>query len=431
MKIEINSQFKQILKHLNETDESLFVTGNAGTGKSVLLNLFTNDTKKNVAIIAPTGVAAVNVGGSTIHSFFGFAPNVNSEDIYKFPATNEKRQVLLNLDTLVIDEISMVRADIMDAIDKSLRINRDRKDEPFGGVQMVYFGDLLQLPPVLVNDEKESFNFLYESPFFFSSVVIQQNPIKRIALEKVYRQEDEAFLEILNAMRTRSMTPDNYKRLNQQVMDMGADYSDHIYLSTTNKIAEGINSQRLMQLKGKEKEFKADVWGDFKSSHSPVLESITLKIGARVMLQNNDKEDRWVNGTMATVMDFVDEPESGVVVQLDEGTKFFITPHSWDMYKYEFNKNTKQIQTETVGSFSQLPLKLAWAVTIHKSQGKTFEKIIIDLGYGAFAHGQTYVALSRCTSLSGVVLKNFLRERDVIIDKRVVDWLNAPPAVSE
>jgi len=423
MKIEINQQFKKVLKALNDTDESIFVTGNAGTGKSVLLNLFTDKTKKNVAIIAPTGVAAVNVGGSTIHSFFGFSPNVSLEDIYKFPATNEKRQVIEHLDTLVIDEISMVRADVMDAIDKSLRINRDRKDEPFGGVQMVYFGDLLQLPPVVTNDEKESFNFLYDSPFFFSSVVIQQNPVKRIELTKVYRQEDDEFLEILNAMRQRKMTSMHYKRLNQQVMDINADYTDYVYLSSTNKTAAVINSQRLAQLAGKEKVFKADVWGDFKSNHSPVLESIVLKKGARVMLQNNDKEGRWVNGTMATVMDFVDEPESGVVVKLDDDSKFFITPYSWDMYKYEFNKQSKRVESETVGSFFQLPLKLAWAVTIHKSQGKTFEKIIIDLGYGAFAHGQTYVALSRCTSLSGVVFKNFLRERDVIIDKRVVEWL--------
>lgn len=423
--IEINEQFKEALKLLEDENESVFITGNAGTGKSTLLKLFLKNTNKNAVVVAPTGVAAVNVGGETIHGFFGFSPNVSSEDVFKYPSTSAKRQIMEALDVLVIDEVSMVRADLIDVVDKSLRVNRNNKDEPFGGVQVVYFGDLMQLPPVVTNDEKEAFSFMYKSPYFFDSFVLQEKPPKIIELKKVYRQKKGEFLDILNGIRWRNISRQLLEKLNERTLDYEIDLEKDgmIYLSTTNAVANKVNETRLAELGGDDEVFKADVFGNFKESHAPVFKELILKRGARVMLQNNDKEGRWVNGTMATIVDFVYEPIKGVNIETDNGEKFFIPPYSWDMYKYDYNSMLGKIEAMTVGSFTQLPLKLAWAVTIHKSQGKTFDKVLIDLGYRAFAHGQTYVALSRCRSLEGVFLRRPIRSSDVIVDKRVMEWL--------
>ncbi|NTU42371.1 MAG: AAA family ATPase [Nitrospirales bacterium] len=423
--MDLNEQFVRALRIMEETEKHVFITGRAGTGKSTLLQHFRNTTKKEIAVLAPTGVAAINVKGQTIHSFFGFRPDITPEtvkDISPWEKTLYKK-----LKAIVIDEISMVRADLLDCIDGFLRIYGRKKGLPFGGIQMIFIGDLYQLPPVVRAKENSYFSLQYRSPYFFDSKVFGEGiEMELIELEKVYRQRDEGFLVLLNAIRNNTATDREIEEINRRyIPDFRDDDGLTITLTTTNDLADGINAERLSGLKGKEHRFQGRVEGDFERKDLPTGLAITVKKGAQVMLLTNDPEGWWVNGSIGRVVAIEkrkDEPDR-IRVELPEGDQVDILPHTWEMFELHYQKETKRIASEVVGRFTQYPLKLAWAVTIHKSQGLTFDKAIIDIGRGTFTHGQLYVALSRCTSLEGIVLRKPIMKRHILMDRRVVDFV--------
>ena len=420
--IEINEQFQRALDVMEKTDRSVFITGRAGTGKSTLLEYFRSITRKKIAVLAPTGVAALNIKGQTIHSFFGFRPDITP---FKVKKIEKENSIFKKLDILVIDEISMVRADLLDCMDKFLRLNGPSYRKPFGGIQMVFVGDLYQLPPVVTSKEKALFTELYETPYFFSSQVFRSFDMEFIELEKVYRQHDQRFIELLNAIRNNSIEADGLGLLNKRFVpeqDMpGGGLS--VRLTTTNAMASDINADELVKLKGRQRIFRASREGKFGDEYLPTAEKLTLKAGAQVMMLNNDYEGRWVNGSMGKILGFKKDDEGGVYirVRLAEGEDVEVEPYSWEIFSYKVEG--KEIVSETVGTYTQYPLMLAWAVTIHKSQGKTFERVLIDIGKGTFAHGQMYVALSRCTSLDGIVLKQPILKRHIWMDWRVVRFV--------
>ncbi|MFW5719759.1 MAG: AAA family ATPase [Candidatus Dojkabacteria bacterium] len=429
--IELNEQFTTILDVLEHTDKSVFITGKAGTGKSTLLNYFRKHTRKPHAVIAPTGVAAINIEGETIHSFFGFKPGITPNEAVKVARSSWNKELYQNLALIVIDEISMVRADMMDSIDRFLQtVRKDRRE--FGGVQMAFIGDLFQLPPVVRSDEREIFTSEYTSPYFFDSHVIQNllqgmEGLEIYELEKIYRQTDSTFIELLHAIRNRTVSPAQITLLNQQVRDAPTKNSEEpfIYLTATNQLADDINEAELENLHEKPKYYEGEIKGEFSERDLPTDELLGLKTGARVMFLNNDPEGRWINGTLGTVLEFVEEDDAdAVVVMIDDGEEVVVTPNTWNNYESKFNREAKSIEKNEIGSFTQIPLKLAWAITIHKSQGKTFDNVVIDFGRGAFAHGQVYVALSRCRTLEGITLIKPVQARHIFMDARVVQFLN-------
>ncbi|OGO35797.1 MAG: AAA family ATPase [Chloroflexi bacterium RBG_16_57_8] len=409
---------------MENTRKSVFVTGRAGTGKSTLLTYFRKNTKKRAAVLAPTGVAALNVRGQTIHSFFGFRPNITLEKVKRVRLRDESKSIYCKLDAIVIDEISMVRADLLDCVDRFLRLNGPDPDAPFGGIQMVFIGDLYQLPPVVSGTERMVFSTLYDSPYFYSARSFAPLEMEFIELEKVYRQQDQDFIDLLNAIRNNSITEEGLRLLNRRCIPSfepppGQFY---IYLTTTNDMAGQINDAQLAKLKTQLYTFKAEIEGDFGDEYLPTRIDLQVKVGAQIMMLNNDPEDRWVNGTIGQITDVVQDGVQHVIVaELAEGETVEITPFTWEIYRFFVTGG--QLQSEVVGRFTQYPLMLAWAVTIHKSQGKTFDRVVIDIGRGTFAHGQTYVALSRCTTLDGLVLKKPLLKRHVLTDYRVMKFL--------
>ncbi len=420
VKIEFNDLFQRALDIMEKTQRQIFVTGKAGTGKSTLLKYFREHTSKKVAVLAPTGVAAINVQGETIHSFFGFKPGVTLEKVKK---TRDKKELEMyqKIDTIIIDEVSMVRADLMDCVDKFLRFNRSQHNLPFGGVQMIFIGDLYQLPPVVTGEEKELFKTYYPSPYFFDSHVFESLKIDFIELEKIYRQKDETFIKLLNRIRNNSAGEEELKLLNERYQpdyEPRDDYS--VFLTTTNAMAAEINEGQLNRLEGKAHRFHGEISGDFDSKSLPTELDLFLKMGAQVMLLNNESHGRWVNGTIGKILDFKNDQ---ITVELASGGIVKVTPFQWEIFHFYLDAGTDQLRTEPVGNFTQYPLKLAWAITIHKSQGKTFDKVIIDIGKGTFAHGQMYVALSRCRSLEGIVLKKKIQKPHIFMDYRVVKFV--------
>lgn len=435
--LELNQQFAYALHVMENTNKNLFVTGKAGTGKSTLLQYFRNNTKKNIVVLAPTGVAAVNVRGQTIHSFFNFKPDVT-------PATVEdikprSKNIYKKLDTIIIDEISMVRADLLDSIDIFLRKHGKTKKKPFGGIQMIFIGDLYQLPPVVTYREKQLFTEHYKSPYFFDAKVFDHIQLKLldkkgsgfemelIELEKIYRQKDEEFIDLLNAIRNNTVNEEQLARLNcRYYPDFNEPENEfYIYLTSTNDLANAINNEKLSRLDGKLIKYRGEINGEFHSKDLPTAEELELKIGAQVMLLNNDSYGRWINGTLGIVKDIeknYDEPDV-IVVELADKTLVEVLPYNWEMFRFYYDEKENSILSEPVGSFLQYPLRLAWAVTIHKSQGKTFDRVIIDIGSGTFSHGQMYVALSRCTTLDGIVLKQKIQKKHIMMDFRVVNFV--------
>lgn len=410
--LEINDQFKQAIDIVEHSQASVFITGKAGTGKSTLLRHIVQTTKKNLAVTAPTGIAALNVGGMTIHSFFGFPLRIVTG--LHFPAPH-KQSVMRQIQTLVIDEVSMVRADVLDAIDRTLRVVRKSK-EPFGGVQVVMFGDLHQLPPVVTPDEERAFATLYASPFFFAAQVMREHPMTRITLTKVYRQADDRFITLLNHVRENRCTESDLQELNACAQAKEQPGKQYVTIATTNAIARAINMQHLNALPGRLQSYVARITGAFDPGSYPTEMAMMLKKNAQVMFLRNDPERRWVNGTIGTVESLSD---SGVRVRV--GAELHdVEPVQWDKIEYQAGKDT--IDSKIVGTFSQIPLKLAWAITIHKSQGQTFDNVVINLGAGTFAHGQLYVALSRCTALEGIILSRPIEQTDVIFDERVLAY---------
>ena len=427
------------LEHTPAFDEALalmesgglftFITGRAGTGKSTLLKHFRETTKLVAPVLAPTGVAALNVEGETIHRFFRFAPGINLKDARNKGLGIQKPEIYVNADLLIIDEISMVRADLLDCIDQFLRAVRQNKT-PFGGLRIVVIGDLFQLPPVVTTDERAAFSELYHSPYFFASRVMQElmytGDVTYIELEKVYRQSEPTFIALLNAVRNRTITRDELKILNTRLHDSPP--KDAIVLTAVNAEANALNDLRLHLLPGDLQTFQGETIGEFPNRETPAEPELQLKRGARVMCVANDTAGRYVNGSLGWVKDFTlgnDESEPTVTVDLDEGRQVIITPHIWNIYRSAYDQETRTLNQERLGSYSQIPLKLAWAVTIHKSQGKTFDQVTIDLGRGAFASGQTYVALSRCRSFEGLHLSKPVILQDVLVDAEVMTYVAA------
>jgi len=425
--LELTPQFKKTLKLLEETDQSLFITGRAGTGKSTLLDYFRQTTPKKVVVLAPTGVAALNVRGQTIHSFFSFRPDITPEKVKKLPALKQK--LIKSLDALIIDEISMVRADLLDCVDLALRLNRGLEDLPFGGLQMILIGDLYQLPPVVTPREQAVFSGHYESPYFFSASVFRDNNfrLEYIELDKVFRQKDQTFLELLNAIRNRSINEEQLARLNSRCLPDFKPKEDEFYitLTSTNEAADAINQEKLDRLPGESRSYQGEMEGEFDQAHLPTSQLLTLKEGAQVMLLTNDPYGRWVNGSIGRIEEII-RPEEGaevIMVRLSSGELVDILPHQWEIFHFEFDQKKNKITSRVVGTFIQYPLRLSWAVTIHKSQGKTFDRVVVDIGRGTFAHGQVYVALSRCTSFEGLVLKKPIKKGHILMDYRVVRFL--------
>jgi ATP-dependent DNA helicase PIF1 len=423
-KIELNAKFKQAMQIMEESNKNVFITGRAGTGKSTLLNYFRLHTKKKVAVLAPTGVAALNVKGQTIHSFFRFKPNITLKSIKRLRAADEESTLYQKLDAIIIDEISMVRADLLDCVDKFLRLNGPDIEKPFGGIQMIFIGDLYQLPPVIVSAEKESYKLFYKTPYFYSSRVFDSLQMEFLELEKIYRQHDLDFINLLNAIRNKSVTPEGLDYLNQRYdpefePQPGEFY---IYLTTTNDLAARINSTQLTLLKGHLHTFSGVIEGDFGEEYLPTASELQVKIGAQIMLLNNDSDGRWVNGTIGEITGiFLNEDGERIIAAKLENEEVEISPFTWEIYR--FKVEGEQLQSEVIGTFTQYPIMLAWAITIHKSQGKTFDKVVIDIGRGTFAHGQMYVALSRCTFLGGMVLKQRIQRKHIWTDFQVMNFL--------
>jgi len=422
--IELNPQFEDALEALEHSQDHLFISGNAGTGKSTLLSFFRHHTEKSLVVLAPTGVSALNIEGETIHSFFKFRPNITPEHAQYLASKVKNNLKFIALDAIVIDEISMVRADLLDCIDIYLKTAL-KSNEPFGGKQLICFGDLYQLPPILKDEERNSFLDEYESPYFFSAHVFS-NPnmqLQNITLEKIYRQEDRTFIDLLNCVRDGSITDTQLMALNSRT---GAPLLDsdeaYIYLTTTNKRVDQINLDKLHQLDTSLCQFKAQVEGEFEKNIFPTEKTLSLKLGAQVMFLNNDSAKRWVNGSIGHITAIeMDE----ITVHLSTGESVLVNPHTWKHQIYSYNEETQKISQKTLGKFTQYPMKLAWAITIHKSQGKTFDNVVLDLQWGAFSPGQTYVALSRCRSLEGLVLVKAIRQRDIIIDPAIQDFVNS------
>ena len=425
---------------LENTKENVFITGRAGTGKSTLLKYFRSQTKKNIVVLAPTGVAAVNIGGQTIHSFFHFRPDITIQKVSKIRIGADEGITYQRLETLVIDEVSMVRADILDCVDAFLRSHGPQARKPFGGVQLVLIGDLYQLPPVTTRDDERIFSEHYDSPYFFSAHVFSSKQrsllskdkfhLKYLELEKVYRQSDDNFIQLLNKIRDSSAVESDYAVLNAR-LNPNFDpppSAMYVHLTTTNAMADEINQRKLIQLKANNNFFRGSVVGKFDEKYLPTATELNVKIGAQVMMLNNDPAGRWINGTIGKVVSMENGEEGGprhILVRLENGETEPVSPHRWDIYHFSFNKRSKRIESESVGSFTQYPLKLAWAVTIHKSQGKTFDRVIIDIGRGTFSSGQLYVALSRATTLPGIVLKKPLHKQHVWLDGRIATFISS------
>ncbi len=426
MAIELNKEFQQVLDLMNQTTENLFITGRAGTGKSTLLNYFRSHTAKQVVVLAPTGVAALNVAGQTIHSFFGFKPDITLQKVKKL--SPDKTKIYKKLEAVIIDEISMVRADLLDCVDKFLRLNGAKAQLPFGGCQMVFIGDVYQLPPVVSGAEGRALAATYTSPYFFASKVCENFSPRLIELEKVYRQKDRQFIDLLNAVRNNSATEADLQALNSRCQPDFEPPPDKFFITitTTNDQAAQINRERLAKLAGKTFSWRGQVQGRFDQKSLPTEVDLNLKVGAQVMFLNNDSKGRWVNGSVGQIVNIKPDPDSGgsaVLVKIFGGGLEKILPHTWDMFNFRFNERKKMLESEVVGSFTQYPLRLAWAITIHKSQGKTFDQVIIDIGRGTFAHGQMYVALSRCSSFAGLTLKKPIRKNHIFMDWRVVRFM--------
>jgi len=420
--LTLSPEQSAVFDHIETTRQNIFVTGRAGTGKSTLLNHLSWNTSKQVVICAPTGVAALNVGGQTIHSLFLLPIGVIAD--HDIDQNAPLRKLLNTIDTLVIDEVSMVNADLLDAVDRSLRQARQRPLEAFGGVQLVLFGDPYQLAPVPGDaDERAYFADQYRSMWFFDAKVWEETDLRIFELSTVHRQHEQEFKYMLNAVRHGQVTAEIAARLNETGA-RPAPTDGAITLATTNSTVNRINATELAKLPGRVLTAKAEISGEFGGRAYPADEALELKVGAQVMFLRNDSDQRWVNGSVGTVTKIA----STVFVEVD-GEEHEVQPAVWEKYKYSYSTVTRQLKRDIVAEFTQFPLRLAWAVTIHKSQGKTYDRAIVDLGQRSFAPGQTYVALSRISALSGLYLSRPLRPSDIIVDENVKRFMSQATAV--
>ena len=428
-----NKEFQDALQLITHTRQSVFLTGKAGTGKSTFLKYICNHTKKKYVVLAPTGIAAINAGGVTLHSFFKlpFRPMLPDDpdlslshgrifEFFKYP--KEKRKIIAEVDLIIIDEISMVRADIIDCVDRILRVYSGNMRLPFGGKQLLFVGDVFQLEPVVPSDQKEILSLFYASPFFFSARVFKDINLVPIELQKVYRQTDSVFINILDRIRNNAARKQELDTLNGRYFPSFEPQNEDMYitLATRRDQVDFINEKKLAELPGEEYVSVGKIEGDFPESSLPTQLNLSIKEQAQVIFIDNDYERRWANGTIGMVSG-IDE-NGNVYVLLESGVEHLVEPTSWRNYKYKYNEKEKRIEEEIVGTFEQLPIRLAWAITVHKSQGLTFSRVVVDLTGGVFAGGQTYVALSRCTSLEGLVLKSKISSRDIFIRKEIVEF---------
>jgi len=434
-----NTLFSLASDLVNHTSKNIFLTGKAGTGKTTFLKYIKENCPKKMVIVAPTGVAAINAGGVTIHSFFQlplgpFVPESNdfrqNQEITnkhtllsRLRLNNERRKIIQELELLIIDEISMVRCDVLDALDLVLRHVRYRHSERFGGVQVLFIGDMFQLPPVVRDQEWSILGEYYRSPYFFDSYVVKDDLPAYIEFTKIYRQTEEKFIHLLNKVRSNELDEEDLLALHQRYQPhfFGESSAGYILLTTHNDKARGINMEELAKLPGKVFTFRADVDGDFPETAFPAADQLQLKVGAQVMFIKNDTDraKRYFNGKIGVVTELTEEK---IIVQCkDESLPIEVSREKWQNIRYTLDKSTRQLNENVLGAFSQYPLRLAWAITIHKSQGLTFEKAVIDVGK-AFAPGQVYVALSRCTNLEGLVLHSRINPHALYTESSIVQF---------
>ena len=429
-----NKEFQDALNLIQYTRQSLFLTGKAGTGKSTFLRYICQNTKKKHVVLAPTGIAAINAGGSTLHSFFKLPfhpllpddPNLSLQrgrihEFFKYAKSH--RKLLESIELVIIDEISMVRADIIDAVDRILRVYSRNLREPFGGKQLLLVGDVFQLEPVVKSDEREILNRFYPTPYFFSARVFNQIDLVSIELQKVYRQTDAVFVSVLDHIRTNTAGAADLQLLNTRFgTSIEASEEDmYITLATRRDNVDFINDKKLAELPGEPMRFMGEIEGDFPESSLPTSKELVLKPGAQVIFIKNDYDRRWVNGTIGVVSG-IDTVEGTLYILTDTGQEYDVKLDSWRNIRYRYNEEKKEIEEEVLGTFKQYPIRLAWAITVHKSQGLTFSRVVIDFTGGVFAGGQAYVALSRCTSLEGIQLKKPINRADIFVRQEIVNF---------